>query len=164
MDDGLSVIFEEPEFTIATFENALVWSFRGEVNLGRIRRALPVHEALARKYPKGFAVMSIVSEDVPLNMPADARELGARITRDFQPHYCGICEVIEGTGFKGSVARSIVAGIRLVARSSVPAKVFPEVDAASRWIGTMMAPGVGGEKMGARLAVAAQRIRAFSKP
>jgi hypothetical protein len=164
MADGLRIIFEEPEFTIATFENGLLWSFRGEANLARIERALPVHQALAKKYPKGFSVMSIVSEAVPLAMPADARDMGTRITRDFQPHYCGICEVIEGSGFRGSVARSVVAGVRLVARSSVPAKVFAEVESASRWLGALMSPGAGAEKMGVDLAAAAQRVRFYSKP
>lgn len=164
MADGLRIIFEEPEFTLATFENGLLWSFRGEANLSRIERALPVHQALAKKYPKGFSVMTVVSETVPLAMPADARDMGTRITRDFQPHYCGICEVIEGTGFRGAVARSVVAGVRLVARSSCPAKVFSEVDSASRWLGSLMAPGAGAEKMGTDLAAAALRVRAYSKP
>lgn len=164
MGDGLRVIFEEPEFTLATFENALLWSFRGETSLARIERALPVHQMLAKKYPKGFAVMTIVSQAVPLAMPNDAREMGTRITRDFQPHYCGICEVIEGSGFRGSVARSVVAGVRLVARSSCPAKVFADVDSASRWLGALMAPGAGAEKMGLELAAAAQRVRVYSEP
>lgn len=163
MADGLCVIFEEPEFSIATFENCLLWSFRGEASRARIMRALPVHQMLATKYPKGFAVMSIVSEQVPLNMPSDARDLGTSITRDFQPHYCGICEVIEGQGFRGSVVRSVVAGVRLVARSRVPAKVFSEVETASQWLGGLMVPARA-PQMGADLAAAAQRVRVFRGP
>ena len=56
---------------------------------------------------------------------------------------------------RGSLARS---------PSSVPAKVFSEVESASRWLGALMSPGAGAEKMGVDLAAAAQRVRFFSKP
>lgn len=163
MADGFNLIFEEPEFSIGTFENGLIWSYRGEATLRRIEHGLAVHQTLAVKYPKGFSVMTIVSPEVPLTMPSDARELSTRITRDYQPYYCGICEVIEGDGFRGSVARSVVAGVRLVARSTVPAKVFSDASTASRWLGTLMAPGARGEKVGVGLAAAAQLVRRYSK-
>jgi|GEM_PF-4818242 len=163
MADGFQMIFEEPEFSIGTLENGLIWSFRGEVSLRRIEHGLAVHQGLAVKYPKGFSVMTIVSPEVPLTMPTDARELSTRITRDYQPHYCGICEVIEGDGFRGSVARSVVAGVRLVARSTVPAKVFSDAATASRWLGALMAPGARGETVGEELAAASQRLRRYSK-
>jgi hypothetical protein len=164
MSGGLCVIFEERELTLATFENALIWSFRGEANLDRIQRAREVHEMLAKEYPHGFGVMSIVSEQVPLVMSKEAREMGTSITRDFRDNYCGICEVVEGNGFRTFVARSINAGVRLVARPACPAKVFADVDTASRWLGALMAPGAGAEKMGEDLAAAARRICVFSKP
>lgn len=159
MSGRLRVFFEEPEFTLATFENALVWSFRGELNLERISRARSVHEQLAKEHPNGFAVMSIVSQQAPLMMPKDAIEMGTRITRDFRRSYCGICEVIEGSGFRGSVARSIVSGVRLVARPVCPARVFSDVESGARWLGALMSPGAGAERMGTDLATAAQRVR-----
>lgn len=75
MAGGFQLIFEEPEFSVGTFENGLIWSFRGEANLRRIQHGLAVHQTLAVKYPKGFSVMTIVSPEVPLTMPADARDL-----------------------------------------------------------------------------------------
>lgn len=154
------LIFEEPDFSIGTVENCLVWSFRTAVTLDRIQRAKPAHIELKKAYPK-FAVMTIVGEKISLTMPQDARDLSTAITKEFQPYYCGICEVIEGKGFGASVARSVVAGIRLIARSSAPARVFSDVGTASVWLGALMNPSEP-ERTGRKLAAAADRIRAFA--
>lgn len=156
---GLRVIFEEPDFSIGTVDNCLVWSFRTAVTLERIQRGKLAHLELKKAYPK-FAVMSIVGEKISLTMPQDARDLSTAITKEYQPYYCGICEVIEGKGFGASVARSVVAGVRLMARSSAPARVFSDVGTASVWLGALMNPAEP-ERTGRQLAAAADRLRAF---
>ncbi|CAN5398414.1 hypothetical protein BH09MYX1_BH09MYX1_59840 [soil metagenome] len=135
----LRIYFEEPEFTIGSVENCLVWAFRTAVTLERIKWGQRVHADLKKDYPK-FAVMTIVGENISLSMPQDSRDLSTAITKEYQPYYCGICEVIEGKGFGASVARSVVAGVRLMARSSAPARVFSEVTTASSWLGALMSP------------------------
>jgi hypothetical protein len=154
----LEIIFEEPDFTIGAVENCLVWSFRASVTAERVQRARPLHLTLKKEFPK-FGVMTIVGENISLSMSQEARDLSTTITKEFQPYYCGVCEVIEGKGFGASVARSVVAGIRLLARSSAPAKVFSEIDAASTWLGGLMSPSEP-ERAAKALAAAAQRIRA----
>jgi hypothetical protein len=156
--DDLRIHFEEPEFTIATASNALVWSFRGEVTADRVRRSLAVHRDLARDHRKGFAVMTIIGEEVPLSMPSDARTLSTSITAEYQASYCGVCEVIEGSGFRSATARSITAGIRLVARTKFPARVFADVGEASRWLAPLMT-AVSGPREIEALTAAAERVR-----
>lgn len=146
----LKVHFEDAEFSIGTVENCLIWSFRTGVTLDRIQRSKPVHLELKREYPK-FAVMTIVGENISLSMPADARELSTMITKEFQPYYCGVCEVIEGKGFGASVARS-----------TAPARVFSDVGTASSWLGALMNPA-DPEKTVKKLTAAAERIRAPKK-
>ena len=138
MGAALDIRSEEPEFTLGTFENALVWCFRGPVTLARIETAVPAHQDLARRYPKGFAVITVVGEAVPLSMPADARDLSTRITREYQSRYCAISEVVLGTGFRSAAVRSVTAGIRLLARSSCPAKVFGDPDSCAHWAAPLM--------------------------
>lgn len=151
------VHFEDEEFAIGSVENALVWCFRTSVTIDRIQRAKAVHLDLKKEYPK-FAVMTIVGENISLSMPQDARDLSTAITKEYQPYYCGICEVIEGKGFGASVARSVVAGIRLIARSSAPARVFSEVTTASSWLGGLMNAG-DSDRTVRNLTNFAQRIR-----
>src|SRR6185437_15117235 len=121
-----NIHFEEKDFSVSTFENSMLWCFRGEVSVHRVRHAQPLHRQLARRYPQGFAVCTIIGEEVPLSMPADARALSAAVTKEFQPSYCALCEVIVGTGFRASVVRSITGSFRLLARASCPSKVFAE--------------------------------------
>lgn len=147
MGVGLEIHAEDQEFSIATFQNALVWCFRGAVTLPRVESALPLHKQLAQRYPKGFAVVTIIGEAVPLSMAPDARDLSTKITKDFMPHYCGVCEVVLGSGFRAAAVRSITAGIRLLARSSCPAKVFGDSDSCSRWLGPLMMPQGPSESM-----------------
>jgi len=157
------VLFEEPELTLATFENALVWALRGETTLDRLERSRSAHAQLAEEYPGGFAVMTILSQEASLSVPKDALELSARIMREYRQHYSGYCLVAEGSGFRGSIARGVLAGVRLVARPSCPARAFSDVESAARWVGALMSPGAGAERMGIDLAAAAQRVR-VAKP
>jgi hypothetical protein len=153
----LKVNYEDEEYSIGTVENCLVWSFRTSVTLDRIQRSKAVHLELKKEYPK-FAVMTVVGENISLSMPQDARDLATMITKEFQPYYCGVCEVIEGKGFGASVARSVVAGVRLLARSSAPARVFSDVATASSWLGALMNPE-DSERTVKKLTAAANRIR-----
>ena len=153
MSGGFRVHHEEPDFTIATFENALIWSFRGEATAARIRWATAVHRDLAKRWPKGFAVVTVIGERVPLSMPADARELSTAITREYQSNYCALCEVVEGTGFRAATVRSITAGIRIFARAKCPSRVFADVAACAKWL----APILPASEVA--LADAAERVR-----
>lgn len=157
---NVKVHFEDREFSIGTVDNCLVWSFRTTVTVERVQRARPIHLELKRSYPK-FGVMTIVAETVSLAMPQDARELSTAITKEFHPYYCGVCEVIEGRGFGASVARSVVAGIKLIARSTAPGRVLSDVTSGGMWLGALCDPA-NPEAMGKRLVDAAQRLRTFT--
>lgn len=157
------MLFEEPEFTLATFENAVVWALRGETTLDRIERTRSAHAQLAEEYPGGFAVMTILSQEASLSVPKDALASSTRILREYRGHYCGFCQVIEGSGFRGSTARSVMAEVHHAARPSWPARVFSDVESAARWLGPLMSPGADAVRMGIDLAAAAQRVR-VAKP
>ncbi len=134
MHDVFTIHFEEPEFTIATCYNALIWSFRASGTVVRMQRSLPVHRDLARRYPNGFGVITIVGENVPLSMPEGTRETANAITAEFRTHYAAICDCIEMSGIKGAAIRSIMSGIRLFARPTCPAKIASNVQDACAWM------------------------------
>jgi hypothetical protein len=46
----------------------------------------------------------------------------------------GTAVVVEGTGFKAAAVRAVVAGLRLVTRTSFPRRAFDTVGPASQWI------------------------------
>jgi hypothetical protein len=155
----LTIHFEEPDFTLATFRNVLIWSFRGPVSLKRIQRGHMVHRDLARRHPDGFAVMSIIGDTVPLTMEADARELSGKIISEFNTQYCAVGDVIEGTGLKAATARSVLSGIRMFGRMQCPAKVFSDASAASVWLAPYLKQPGPPDATGRDLAEAALRVR-----
>lgn len=153
------VHFEDREFTIATFENSILWCFRGEVSLPRVKHSQALHRQLAKRYPKGFAVCTIISEQVPLNMPSDARDLSATITKEYQSSYCALCEIVLGSGFRASIVRSITNGFRLLARSTCPSKGFAETGPCADWLAPLMSKAAGAAVDAVALQAAADRVR-----
>lgn len=125
---------EDPDFTIASFANLLVWNFRIAGTLTYMQRAELVHKDLLRRYPSGFGVMTIVSEKVGLTMPAEARQKAGEIVKTFQQNYCAISDVVEGAGLKAATVRGVMAGIRLFGKNTCPVKVYADPEEAARWI------------------------------
>jgi hypothetical protein len=133
-------IHEETEaFTIGTFENAMISSLRGPVTIAPMVAAAEIHERLVKSHPNGFAIITLVSEGVPLTVPTEARELAAQILKQYGSYYSCICDVVLGRGFRFATVRAVTASIRLVARSSCPSKVVGDVDACASWVAPLMA-------------------------
>jgi hypothetical protein len=154
-----AIVVEDRDVSVATFENALLWCFRGEVTAARIAHAQAPHRQLQRRYPRGFAVVTLIAEDVSLLMPEDARALSNSITKAYQPSYCALCEVIEGDGFRAAIVRSITSGIRLFARVPCPAKSFAELATCAAWLAPLMSAASGQRTDPASLERALQRVR-----
>ena len=155
MSNVFTIHFEEPDFTIATCDNALVWCYRGPPTVTRMQRSLPVHRDLQRRFPKGFGVITIVGENMPVNSPPEVRKEAEAITAEFRDHYCALVDVIEITGLKGAAIRGAMAGIRLFARPKCPAKITQTIAEGSAWI----APQIKASQ--ADLLAACQRVRSF---
>ena len=121
---------------------------------------VPAHKQLIKKFPNGISVTTIIAETVPLSMPADARNLSTQITKEHEPYYCCVSEVVPGTGFRAATVRSITAGIRIIARSKFPAKVFADVTSAASWHAPLMAPHVPSKAIDpGDFSQAAERVR-----
>ncbi|APR85992.1 Hypothetical protein A7982_11341 [Minicystis rosea] len=159
MDGELQIHFEERDFTVATFQSLLIACFRGAMTSERLKHTQTAHRLLARKHPKGFAVVGIIGEEVPVAMPADVRALATAITKEFRPNYYALCEVVVGSGFRAATLRSIVSGIRMVARTTCPAQVFAETGPCARWLGPHMTQAIGAPIDAAALEKAVERAR-----
>jgi hypothetical protein len=60
-----------------------------------------------------------------------------------EPYFRAAALAIEATGFAGAVVRSVTAGVMLMRRSQVKAKVFDDARLGVRWLASMTAPGSG---------------------
>lgn len=54
-----------------------------------------------------------------------------------------IAAVIEGSGFKAAIARSILSSMAILRRSRVPHRVFADVATASTWVATKVEVAAG---------------------
>ena len=68
------------------------------------------------------------------DLSPEARRAGAALTKEWEGYNTGQAIVIEADGFKASLARSLITGVNLLARSKAKQKVFKDPREASQWV------------------------------
>jgi hypothetical protein len=68
------------------------------------------------------------------DLTPEARRAGAALTKEWEGFNTGQAIVIEADGFKASLARSLITGVNLLARSKARQKVFKDPHEASQWV------------------------------
>lgn len=134
MDVEGAIQFEEPEFTLATHCNVLVWCFRGTVSRARIDRSNEVLARLVDRYPSGVADMTIIGPGVSLLVPSDARDRAVEISTRFRPMLVAIATVVDGSSFLKATARRVIGVMQSLAEIECPREVFATAGEASPWL------------------------------
>jgi hypothetical protein len=158
MDVDASILAEEPEFTLATHHNVLVWCFRGKVTRARIDRSSDVLADLAARYPRGIADMTIIGPGISMLVPADARERAVEISARFRASLVAIATVVDGSGFLKATARSIVGVMQSQAELDCPREVFATVHEAAPWLARHAAVGGAVDLSASSLASVTARV------
>jgi len=68
------------------------------------------------------------------DLTPEARRAGAALTKEWEGFNTGQAIIIEADGFKASLARSLITGVNLLARSKARQKVFKDPREASQWV------------------------------
>jgi hypothetical protein len=68
------------------------------------------------------------------DLTPEARRAGAALTREWENFNTGQAIVIEADGFKASLARSLITGVNLLARSKAKQRVFKDPREATQWV------------------------------
>ena len=76
----------------------------------------------------------VMRGDISLNLDAETRREGAALTKEFELTNTGQALVMEADGFKASLARSLITGVNLLARSKSRQRVFKEPREAAEWV------------------------------
>lgn len=90
--------------------------------------------AVVEKNPGSAAFVFVVE---PTAAPPDEqlRKASMQMIADHQERLRCVAGVIEGTGFKAAVARSVLSGITLLlGKREVPISYFAKVGEATRWV------------------------------
>lgn len=69
-----------------------------------------------------------------LTLDYDARQAAADLTAQCEPFNIGQALVIEADGFKASIARSLLTGVNLIARSKAQQRTFKDPKEGIHWL------------------------------
>ena len=99
------------------------------------------------------AFVCVVQEGTP-DPDEDVRKASSEMIAGHGASLAGVACVIEGSGFRAAITRTVLTGIVLLARAPAPTKFFENVQGAATWLGTR----IGKERV-AGLADSVARLR-----
>jgi hypothetical protein len=122
-------------YVIATWQSVMVLIFRVETTLQAVAESQRVFDALAEEHSSGVFLLTIIEANA-LIPSVIARDAMAEFLRKAAGRMVLSAVVFEGTGFRATVVRSIVAGLAMLTNYPFPHKHFPRVDGAAHWFCT----------------------------
>ena len=129
----LEPIIEAPYMVTGLWKNYAVHLFEGKVTLGDMDRieadAIAWHSKLKDKL-----VEMVVIYPSDSKMTQDERVRMAGIIRRWEKTRLASATVIVADSLVGSLHRSVLTGLQMLAPSPHPTKVFGTIDDATRWL------------------------------
>lgn len=122
----------EGPLTIAVMGPVVVTVARGEVTSEFLREAGRAGRELSRSYPKEVGSLALTSCEVPLPDP-EIRSLATKISRESDSWVKAAVTVVDGSGFKASVIRSLLVTMTMF-QGGPPRRVYSEVEPAVDWL------------------------------
>lgn len=127
-------------WTCATWQDLIVLVWRGEANAERAARNLRYLREFSAARPGGFCIVVVLEIDA--TPPDDkARQMMSETMRQLGPTIRGVAYFVPIEGFKGSLMRSVITGLSLVAHEPYPTQAFARLPEATRWLVGRMPPG-----------------------
>lgn len=120
-------------FTVAIVEEAVVLVWKQPPNLAGIEQCTSVFRSL-RAQKKRFAMFVVVDERAGLEMPKEVRAALGELLKEYQKDLLASVVVFEGSGFRASIVRSVVATIALVNRLEFPSTVEAKTLDGATWL------------------------------
>lgn len=118
---------------LGTFSNVFfaVWSTKPTPPLfARQREGL---EAAVRANPGNTLFLCVVSPNAPPPEQAE-RDASSRMISELGQNLLGTACVVEGSGFRAAITRTVLSGIVFFIRTPSPVTLFDSVNTASTWL------------------------------
>lgn len=128
-----SPIIEMPMATVGVWRRMGVHLFQGKLTLDDMDRLDELGGAWRRKMP-GKMVELVVVYPSEAQMTTDERKRMARIIKRWEKDRVASSTVILAEGLIGSLHRSILTGLQMLAPTPHPLKVFGAVAPAVEWL------------------------------
>jgi hypothetical protein len=86
--------------------------------------------------PASLGFLTVALPDMDLRVGNPVRTELARLLKAYGPSIGAAAVAYEGSGFKATIARSVITAISLASQNEFPYRVFAAVDPAMRWLAT----------------------------
>ena len=127
------------DLCFASWRNVAFLIFRDQLTRETLQAAHDCTIKHALNYGK---MLSFVYGESGLRLPSEEdRKLAAELRVEITDSILQESVVIDGGGFWGSTARSVMTAVLIFARNRVPTKVFGSVEEAADWQASMVRPG-----------------------
>lgn len=133
MTEQLHVIRNDESLLVASYGVMCIaiWNQKPTLPLFEEQRAALA--ASAARHPGRTLFLCVVSDNTdPPDSPV--RDASVKMLRDHAKDLIGCACVIEGSGFRAAITRSVLTGMVLVARAPVPLAFFQNTSDAVDWL------------------------------
>jgi hypothetical protein len=130
---GMEIRRDEPNFGIATHGCMIAVIWGRVVELGDIEALTEIQHEIVDRYGCCL-VLSVIRAGLKMTVDEEVRKASETNLRKFEQFTRGSAMVVEADGMRASFFRSIMTGITLVTRSSVPQKIFNNIGDAVLWL------------------------------
>jgi len=124
-EPGIATLFELANITIVAWHGQ-----PNEHAVDRLRRATEIRR---RQYPTGLSVIHLVKGEISLP-DAATRQAFVRLMQTSNAALACVAVVVGGAGFWASTARSLVTGMRVLARGAFDMRLHGTVDEVVAWL------------------------------
>jgi hypothetical protein len=132
--DEPKLLQHDAVWTCATWHDLFLLVWRGQATAARAVENVRFLDEFSAARPGGFCLLIVLE---PSASPPDdrARQMLAECMRRNSQSVRGAAYFIPMEGFKGSLMRSVVTGLSLLARETFTTRVFARLPEATRWLG-----------------------------
>ena len=128
-----TLINEEPDQYLYRYRSLLLNVHWDELKLAHLTSITRACEQICGEHKQMTSIVMLRGA-VNVDLSNEARLAGANLTNRFERFNTGQAVVVEASGFMASLARSVITGINLVARSKAPQRVFQDAKEATEWL------------------------------
>ncbi|HJL16236.1 MAG TPA: hypothetical protein RMH99_11305 [Sandaracinaceae bacterium LLY-WYZ-13_1] len=131
-------------FVIGSWRSLFVMYWIGGPSLHALDRMEHHEDALLRRHPEGITSLFVIRE-IRITRPptGEVKRRADELASKYFPHLVGTAQVVDGSGFSASMARTFLTAVTLFGRSQAPTKVFGDIGSATRWIGRLPSQDAG---------------------
>jgi hypothetical protein len=136
----LDPCFSGPGLHLARFGPVCIALWQAQPTLRLFEMQRLELAGVVRAYPRRAAFLCIIepSADPP---DQEVRSASVEMITAHGDNLAATCCVVEGSGFRAALTRTVLAGIQMLSRTKSPVKFVEDVNAATVWLGDRMPSG-----------------------